>query len=135
MGRAKDQFVSDGYLIGSDLAYMSVLATNIRTAHGLISFLAGRLNLGSIEMEQCVLRWVNIPKSQRLNLGGLNLESRTLGAGALLGQRCRDMTGKFNLIISVNSADKLKDLMPRAALRHELEAAVDRYLTAPLVYD
>jgi hypothetical protein len=43
------------------------------------------------------------------------------------------MTGKFNLTISVNSADSLRDFMPRAALRQELEAAVERYLTAPLV--
>ncbi|MDR3135771.1 MAG: type VI secretion system baseplate subunit TssG, partial [Deltaproteobacteria bacterium] len=80
-----------------DLAYLYLFATQSRTPIGLICYLKGRLRLKKINLSQCVLRWVTIPESQRLRLGGNNLECRKLGGGAVVGQKAKDRTGKFRL--------------------------------------
>jgi type VI secretion system protein ImpH len=118
-----------------ELAYLGLFATQSRHAPGLLAYLAGRLGLVGVELEQCVLRWVRIPERQRCRPGSSALDGRRLGSGAVLGRRARDRTGQFRLRLAVADEAAFVELMPGGAVRARLEQAVDRYLTAPLVYD
>ncbi|MDR2140542.1 MAG: type VI secretion system baseplate subunit TssG [Deltaproteobacteria bacterium] len=115
-----------------DLAYMGLLATQTRTAEGLLAFVAGQLKLKVTELTECVLRWVAIPVNQRLTLGG-DRNYRALGASAL-GRAAQDVQGQFTMTIPVEDPELFERLKPEGELRLALEKAVDRYLTSPLVY-
>jgi type VI secretion system protein ImpH len=117
----------------ADLAFLNLFATQARHAQGLMTYLGFRFHLGDATLQQCVLRWVPISDEQRSRLG--LRDHCTLGSGAVLGQRAKDVAGKFTITFSVSDQKLFHDLMPGGALRGELEKAVDRYLTSPLVYD
>jgi type VI secretion system protein ImpH len=115
-----------------DLACLELLASQVRTAEGLLAFLSGRFNFQVTELNQCVLRWVATPVSQRLVLGG-NREFNGLG-GSILGRMAKDVCGKFSLTILVTDRELFESLRPGGAMRVEFERTVDRYLNSPLVY-
>jgi type VI secretion system protein ImpH len=115
-----------------DLAYLNLLATQFRTADGLLAFVSNRFNFPIDELSQCVLRWVSVPADQRLALGGPR-DFRALG-GAVLGGRARDVRGQFILTVQVADRELFEGLKPGGQQRVSLEKAVDRYLNAPLVY-
>jgi type VI secretion system protein ImpH len=135
MGQAHQALLPKNYSQGGDLAYLSLFSTQTRSAQGLLFYLRGLLRQSDVDLEQCVLRWVPVATQQRCRLGGSNRESRTLGLGAVLGRRCRDRNGKFRLRVKVDKPERLDELSPGAEIRKQLEAAVDLYLTSPLVYD
>lgn len=135
MGQGHGGGVNERGQFVDDLAFLPLFATQSRTAHGLISYLEDRLGLRVLGLDQCVLRWVAIPPGQRLRLGGPDLESRALGAGAVVGRQARDLAGQFNLRLAVESPAELEALMPGSPFRSELEEAINLFLTSPLVYE
>ncbi|MDR1578407.1 MAG: type VI secretion system baseplate subunit TssG [Deltaproteobacteria bacterium] len=131
LGLANDEMVAQSE--GGDLAFLSLLSTQTRTADGLLAYIKGSLDLDIEELTQCVPRWVAIPPEQRLTLGG-DRHHRALG-GCCLGQMARDNCGQFNLTIKVTTPELFEGLKPEAPLRRQLEKIVDRFVNAPLVYN
>ncbi|MDR3203628.1 MAG: type VI secretion system baseplate subunit TssG [Deltaproteobacteria bacterium] len=118
-----------------DLAYLWLLATQSRNARGLEIYINSLINTLDASIEQCLERWVDIPNIQRLQLGSGNLESRSLGRGALVGRKALDVNGKFRISITVKDNKLFNQLSPGGLLRKRLEALIGRYLSSPLVYD
>ncbi|MDR1084135.1 MAG: type VI secretion system baseplate subunit TssG [Deltaproteobacteria bacterium] len=132
LGRSIEAFRGKSEAVEADLPFMGLLASHSRTAEGLLAYITGRFNLPGAGLTQCVLRWVSIPESQRLRLGG-DKQYRRLG-GSVLGRRVRDRCSQFDLTLPVSDPLLFEDLKPGGRLREDLEAAVDLYLNSPLVY-
>jgi type VI secretion system protein ImpH len=115
-----------------DLPYLRLFAAKVRHAPGLAAYLSGRLKGADTEIEECVLRTLEIPPSQRAALGG---RSAGLGVSAMLGRTAPDLSGKFRLIFQINDMDELQAFSPGGASRALVEDAVERYVDSPLVYD
>lgn len=103
-----------------------------RSALGLQTLLKDALDLHRVEVEQCVLRKVQIPEDQRFSLG---VESNVLGERSWIGVELDDRMGKCAVIIRELSADKFHNLLPIGTDGENLDCLVRGYLLEPFKYD
>lgn len=76
------------------LRFAGLITQRPHSASALIGILKDYFSLESIQIEQCVGRWVRIGQEQRNRLG---LGSCTLGVDCSIGERVRDRAGKFRV--------------------------------------
>lgn len=85
-----------------DLRFIKSFAHHSRSAHGLGNYLSWRLQVAHVEIEQCVFRYMPIPKAQYCRLGR---GSARLG-DAVLGTRIPDLNGKIRIHLKeLNNSD------------------------------
>jgi type VI secretion system protein ImpH len=135
MGLGNQAILSELDDANSFLAFMGLFITQSRSAGALLTYVSKILELPEADLEQCVLRWVEIPIDQRCSLGSSPRQYRSLGAGALLGRRAKDRSGMFRLTFSLSDWWSFNRIIPGGHARAKLEKAIDRFLTSPLVYD
>jgi type VI secretion system protein ImpH len=115
-----------------DLGFISYFASPVRHALGLTTYLSSQPELARARLRECVLRWVEIPPSQRTSLGR---RANVLGESALLGGWAQDYNGKFKLTVPVRDWETLEGFAPGGPTRLKLESAVAQYVDSPLLYD
>jgi type VI secretion system protein ImpH len=108
------------------------LGTRVRNAPGLRDLLAHFLDV-PVAIKENQPRWVTAPSRGRLGMGGDG--GVRLGAGALLGPRVYDVSGKARVVFGPLSEDDFRSLMP-GGFRAALAAGLTRfYLPDGLDYD
>ncbi len=112
--------------------YMGLFSQHPRSAAGLRSLLADRLEEPSLRIEQCVPRLAVIPDDQRCRVG---VSSCRLGADAYLGAEMMDRTGKFRVRIERAGSDMLHSLLPDSPEFEDIAHLVGLYNDQPLEWD
>jgi type VI secretion system protein ImpH len=115
-----------------DFDFFSLFSIHSRSAAGLSIYLKGKAQIHDLYIEECVLRELSIPIAQRAKLG---VSGNILGRSALIGQKARDLEGKFRVWIKADSLELFEELMPGGDKRLILDDAIKEYLDSPLVYD
>ena len=91
--------------------FVGHLARSARNAEGLASILGGYFRV-SARIEQFVLDWLELPGDQRTALGGQPRVSGTLGLGAVVGRRVRDVQSRFRIVLGPMDFDRFGDFLP-----------------------
>jgi type VI secretion system protein ImpH len=116
------------------LAYLGVLSMRNRSAPMLARVVSNYFDGMPVRIRQWVERWVNIDASQRAVLGRDNCG---LGVDCTIGERVRDISGKFRVCVGPLDFEGFRALLPggrrhgplrdliRFALRDQLEFDVE----------
>jgi len=104
-----------------------------RSAEGLEAIIADGFNLqGHVNIRQCVLRTVSIPEDQHALL---EVSHCTLGEDVVIGKEIKDITGKFQVVISDAEADTLHLFLPHREGFRDLKQLVAFYVNQPLEWE
>ncbi len=104
-----------------------------RSAEGLESMIEDCFDLkGQVNVRQCVMRTVSIHEDQHSLIG---ISSCSLGLDAVIGKHVKDISGKFQVIVSNGDADILHAFLPNQVLFTELKQMVAFYVNQPLEWD
>ena len=113
-------------------AFAGRLAPRLRNAEGLRALLAGLLGDIAVRILENVPRWVPIPERPRMGGDGISL---ALGATATIGQRVRDVSGKFRVVLGPLSFEQYKAYLPGRPAARVLAYLVRLYAPDYLDYD
>lgn len=114
------------------LAYAGLLAGRSRSPEVVCSVVGHCFDLDRVEIEEWVLRWVEIPQDQRSRTG---LGGMTLGQDVVAGERVADVGGKFALCLHGLTLERFRDFLPDGREHPALKTLVDFVLCEPLAYD
>ncbi|APX91571.1 hypothetical protein BWR19_00595 [Halomonas sp. 1513] len=114
------------------LAYAGLLAGRSRSPEVVSSVVGHCFDLDGVEVEEWVMRWVEIPADQRSRSG---MSGMTLGQDMVAGERVADVGGKFALCLRGLSLERFRDFLPDGCEHAPLKTLVDFVLREPLAYD
>ncbi|MCO7247986.1 MULTISPECIES: type VI secretion system baseplate subunit TssG [unclassified Halomonas] len=114
------------------LAYAGLLAGRSRSPDVVCGIVGHCFDLDQVEVDEWVLRWVDIPPDQRSRAG---LAGMTLGENVVAGERVADVKGKFALCLRGLSLSRFRDFLPDGEEHHPLKTLVSFVLREPLAYD
>lgn len=104
-----------------------------RSAEGLEAIISDGFDLkGKVRVMQHIPRTVSIPADQYALLG---VSSCTLSEDAVIGNRIKDISGKFRIIVSDADSSILHSLLPDRDRFLELMQMVDFYVNQPLEWE
>lgn len=95
------------------LRYAGLLARRARSAVGLEVILADHFGVG-VRTTQLLGRWLELGEDQQTAIGvtGRNRELTAVGAGAVLGSRAWDQTGRFEIRLGPLTLNQFLDFLP-----------------------
>ena len=104
--RRRDAVADDakGFFVGH-------LVRQARSAEGLAAILHEYFAV-PVHVEQFVLDWLVLPRDQRTSLGGEPATCATLGLGAIVGDRVRDVQSRFRIVLGPLDYDRFGDFLP-----------------------
>lgn len=114
------------------LAYAGLLAGRSRSPDVVSGIVSHCFDLAQVEIEEWILRWVDIPLDQRSRTG---LSGMTLGEDMVAGERVGDVKGKFALCLRGLSLARFRDFLPDGEEHQPLKTLVSFVLREPLAYD
>ncbi len=114
------------------LAYAGLMAGRSRSPEVVSGIIGHCFDLDSVEIEQWVLRQVEIPQDQQTRLGGAN---SSLGNDTLMGAAIRDRSGKFILRIRNLDRKRFADFLPDGEEHERLVKLVEFVTREQLAYD
>lgn len=114
------------------LRFSGFFANRTRPAAGLAAMLT-ELTGASVKVDQFRPRWLQIPMSERSSLG--QPQGLVLGANASAGERLRDLTGAFRLVIGPLSYGDYMRLSPDSRSIREIVALTRLYVGPTLDFD
>lgn len=114
------------------LAYAGLLAGRSRSPDVVCGIVGHCFDLDQVEVDEWVLRWVDIPLDQRSRAG---LAGMTLGEDVVVGERVADVKGKFALCLRGLSLSRFRDFLPDGEEHDPLKTLVSFVLREPLAYD
>lgn len=114
------------------LAYAGLLAGRSRSPDVVSGIVSHCFDLAQVEIEEWILRWVDIPLDQRSRTG---LSGMTLGEDMVAGERVADVKGKFALCLRGLSLARFRDFLPDGEEHQPLKTLVSFVLREPLAYD
>ena len=114
------------------LAYAGLLAGRSRSPDVVSGIVSHCFDLAQVEIEEWILRWVDIPLDQRSRTG---LSGMTLGEDMVAGERVADVKGKFALCLRGLSLARFRDFLPDGEEHQPLKTLVNFVLREPLAYD
>lgn len=114
------------------LAYAGLLAGRSRSPEVVCGVLGHSFNIERVEIEQWVLRWVEIPADQRSCVGQRGMR---LGESFVAGDRVADVGGKFALCLHGLTLERFRDFLPDGVEHARLKTLIDFVLREPLAYD
>ncbi|MBC8017393.1 MAG: type VI secretion system baseplate subunit TssF [Verrucomicrobia bacterium] len=112
--------------------YAGLLTQFPRSAEGLQTLLRDALGVRKLEVEQCVLRRVPIPKDQQMRLG---ISGMSLGLSTVLGSEIADRMGKFRILIGPLSKKEFDTLLPGTPQHDKLASLIRLYILDPFDFD
>jgi type VI secretion system protein ImpH len=115
----------DAVLDYAKLSRSGSFSPQSRSAEGLEIVLADYFGL-SVEINQLVGAWLDIPEELRCRLGGAR-ELATLGQGATVGAATWQCQHKFEIVLGPLTLTTLKNFLPGARGLKELHALVRLY--------
>jgi len=114
------------------LTYIGLIAARTRSPDMTAGVIAHAFNLPEVEIEQLVLRKVEIPEDQQMRLGQANC---ILGEDAVIGEWADDRMGKFTVIFRELSFERFRDFLPSGKDFPKLKELVEFLLKDQLAYD
>lgn len=114
------------------LAYAGLLAGRSRSPDVVCGIVGHCFDLASVEIDEWVMRWVEIPADQRSRTG---MAGMTLGEDMVAGERVADVKGKFALCLRGLSLARFRDFLPDGEEHKPLRTLVSFVLREPLAYD
>ncbi|MBP5980074.1 MAG: type VI secretion system baseplate subunit TssG [Halomonas sp.] len=114
------------------LAYAGLLAGRSRSPDVVSGIVSHCFDLAQVEINEWILRWVDIPLDQRSRTG---LSGMTLGEDMVAGERVADVKGKFALCLRGLSLARFRDFLPDGEEHQPLKTLVSFVLREPLAYD
>jgi type VI secretion system protein ImpH len=115
------------------LYYVGLFAQQHRSAVALEAMLREFFGL-PIEVVQFVEHWLRLDPLDRSTLSGSG-SNNGLGVDLIMGDRVRDVAGKFRLRIGPLSLDQFRRLSPEQELFRRLVQMTRLFIDAPLVFD
>lgn len=112
--------------------YAGLLSQFPRSAEGLQTLLRDALTVGKLEVEQCVLRRVQIPDDQQMRMG---LTGMALGTTTVLGSEMPDRMGRFRIHIGPLSKQEYDTLLPGTQRHDKLSGLIRLYILDPFDFD
>ena len=113
--------------------YTGLIMQFPRSAEGLVAMIADFFNLkGHVDVNQCVLRKVIIPKDQ---LSSLGCSYCTLGEDCVIGSETTDISGKFQIVIKNADSETLHDFLPNQSKFKALKEMIRFYVNQPLKWE
>jgi type VI secretion system protein ImpH len=104
----------------------------VRSAQGLTKLAADLLDL-PVSIIENVERWV--PIRERPEMGGTGSRAAKLGINTVIGQRVRDISGKFRLVVGPLNLVQYVSLLPGGKQATVLDYTVRLYASDYLDYD
>jgi len=114
------------------LASAGLMAGRGRSPDVVSGIIGHCFDLDSVEIEQCVLRQVEIPRDQQTQLGRANA---SLGNDTLVGAAVRDRSGKFVLRICNLDRKRFAEFLPDGEEHERLVKLVEFVTREQLAYD
>ncbi|MDC0662899.1 type VI secretion system baseplate subunit TssG [Marinobacter sp. SS21] len=114
------------------LAYAGLMAGRSRSPEVVSGIVAHCFDLERVEIEQWVLRKVDIPQDQQTRLGASNA---VLGESTLVGGSIQDRSGKFVLRLRDLSKERFADFLPNGRDHLRLVKLVEFATRDQLAYD
>jgi len=114
------------------LAYAGLMAGRSRSPEVVSGIIGHCFDLDSVEIEQWVLRRVDIPQDQQTQLGRANA---SLGNDTLVGAAVRDRSGKFVLRIRNLDRKRFAEFLPDGEEHERLIKLVEFVTREQLAYD
>lgn len=114
------------------IRYAGLFTQLPRSALALKALLRDALELSSLDIEQCVPRWVPIPEEQRSALGGRYAE---LGSNLHVGEKILDRMGKVRIHAGPLKKRQFQQLMPGMPKYELLVSLVRLYVSDALEFD
>jgi len=113
------------------------LLSRRRSAVGLEGFLRDHLEGVEVKIEPCLERFARIPEDQMLRLrraspDGAGGVGNRLGAGACLGERVRDRSGAFQIVLGPMGEASFRRLLPGGEGLRRIVHLVRLYVVDPL---
>ncbi len=113
--------------------YTGLIMQFPRSAEGLVAMISDFFNLrGQVDINQCVLRKVIIPKDQHSSLGTIRC---TLGEDCVIGRETTDISGKFQIIIKDADSEILHGFLPNQSNFKAIKEMVRFYVNQPLKWE
>jgi type VI secretion system protein ImpH len=94
------------------LHFAGLLSMKQATKERIIKILSGYFGLKAVDVEEGVLRMVDIPDDQLCALGSKNV---ALGEDFMLGNQVPDRCGKFRVLLQQLDLDSFNDFLPAPA--------------------
>ncbi len=114
------------------LRVTGALGAHHRSASGLAGLLRDQFEGIPIDVEACVERDAPIPRALAMRLGR---SASRLGEDACLGERVRDRSGKFRIVLGPLGPDEYRRFLPRGEDLERLARLVRLFATDPLEFD
>jgi type VI secretion system protein ImpH len=114
-------------------AFAGRLSGHVRNVDGLKSLLSTVLGGISVSVIENVPRWWPIPERPRI--GGIKAPSMALGQNATIGQKVRDISGKFRIVLGPLSLAQYCGFVPKGKDVPLLSLLVKLYAPDHLGYD
>lgn len=114
------------------LTYLGVLAARTRSAEMISGVIAHAFALPSVRIRELELRQVEIPEDQRVRVGVMNA---SLGHDMVIGDRVRDVAGKFTVVLQNLDFQRFRDFLPSGKDYGRLRELVEFLLKDQFAYD
>jgi type VI secretion system protein ImpH len=114
------------------LRYAGLAGQRPRSAAALAGIFSDFLGGSAVRVQQCVSRWVEIPRPDRSRLGTLN--SR-LGEDVVIGDTILDRSGKCRIVVGPMDFERFQKLRPGGAVHREACALARLLLPDSLDFD
>jgi type VI secretion system protein ImpH len=113
------------------IAYSGHLGQRMRNSCGLQNMLRGYFGGIHVKITEFMPRWVPIPEQYRAHLD----RRVRLGENFTIGQKIRDVNGKFRITLGPLSLQMFRDFLPRGQYFRELNRIVKFYAPDQLSFD
>lgn len=114
-----------------DLRFIKSFARHSRSANGLGNYLSWRLKVAQVEVEQCVFRYMPIPKEQHCRLG----QSSAYLGDAVLGTRIPDLNGKIRIHLKELNNSDMVHFTYKEKGHEQMDNSIRQYLNIIPDYD
>jgi type VI secretion system protein ImpH len=114
-------------------AHAGRLSCRVRNSEGLRDFLQAFFKEVRVRIQENVPRWVPIANRARMAKGGVNRP--VLGSTATIGEKIRDVSGKFRVVLGPLTLSQYTSFLPGADGAAILSSLVEVYAPDSLAYD
>ncbi|MGF1607266.1 MAG: type VI secretion system baseplate subunit TssG [Rhodothalassiaceae bacterium] len=114
------------------LRFSGLMAMDTRSPKMMAQIIGHYFDGAGVDIAQFIARWVTIPEDQRVRLG---CGYSTLGEDMTIGDRLRDIAGKFRIILGPLSLTRLQDFLPDGRDHVPLIELVNTLLRDPLDFE
>jgi type VI secretion system protein ImpH len=109
------------------------LASRARNPEGLADVIGSFFREVPVSICECVARWVSIQHRERLSRSGT--AGMSLGLTSMIGEKVRDISGKFRIVLGPLTLAMYRTLLPRESGARILQYLVRLYAPDYLNYD